>query len=62
MSICILNKESDKTKSCLPDTFIKELQKDVLQTEHNSTDKIIKELAKKTNCATTSNIQYTEIN
>ena len=61
MSICILNKESGKTKSCLPDTFIKELQKDVLQTEHNSADKITKELAKKTNCTNSSNIQDTEM-
>lgn len=61
MSICILNKENSKSKSCLPETFIKELQKDVLQTEHNSADKIVKELAKKTNCTNISNIQDTEM-
>jgi len=58
MSICILDK---KSKSCLPVPIIQKLQKDILHTEHNSTDKIIKELANKTDCPVTDNIQNTEI-
>lgn len=61
MSICILNKDSSKSKTCLPAPIIKNLQKDILKTDYNSADKIIKELANKTECPITNNVQDMEI-
>jgi hypothetical protein len=58
MSICILNKE---TKSCLPVPIIKKLQSDILDTDYNSSEKIIKELAIKTDCSINNGIQNTEL-
>jgi hypothetical protein len=58
MSICILNKE---TKSCLPVPIIKKLQSDILDTDYNSSEKIIKELAIKTDCSINNGLQNTEL-
>jgi len=58
MSICILNKE---TKSCLPVPIIKKLQSDILGTDYNSSEKIIKELAIKTDCSINNGLQNTEL-
>jgi hypothetical protein len=58
MSICILNKEN---KSCLPVPIIKKLQSDILDTDYNSSEKIIKELAIKTDCSINNGLQNTEL-
>lgn len=58
MSICILNKDSN---TCLPVPIINIIQKDVLQTNHKSKEEAIINLAKKTNCPITDNLQTTEL-